>query len=55
MAKKGKLTKCEIFSRVVGYYRPISQWNDGKQQEFIKRFKDDFQKYDKIKKGNINT
>ena len=29
-----KRTKCEIYSRVVGYLRPVSQWNRGKQQEF---------------------
>ena len=27
----------EIFSRVAGYIRPISQWNDGKQAEFKER------------------
>lgn len=25
---------CEVYSRVVGYLRPISQWNEGKQAEF---------------------
>jgi len=30
-------TKCEIYSRVVGYMRPISQWNHGKRQEFKDR------------------
>jgi len=25
---------CEIYSRVVGYFRPVNQWNDGKQSEF---------------------
>ena len=25
---------CEVYSRVVGYLRPVSQWNDGKQSEF---------------------
>ena len=29
--------KTEIYSRVVGYLRPIDQWNDGKQAEFEKR------------------
>lgn len=24
---------CEVYSRVVGYIRPISQWNIGKKQE----------------------
>ncbi|PID27097.1 MAG: ribonucleoside triphosphate reductase [Candidatus Cloacimonadota bacterium] len=28
---------CEIYSRVVGYIRPINQWNDGKQEEFKAR------------------
>ncbi|WP_269539037.1 ribonucleoside triphosphate reductase [Cerasicoccus fimbriatus] len=27
----------EVYSRVVGYLRPVSQWNDGKQAEFRKR------------------
>lgn len=26
--------RCEVYSRVVGYLRPISQWNDGKQSEY---------------------
>lgn len=30
-------TKCEIFSRIVGYLRPISQWNPGKVSEFKNR------------------
>jgi ribonucleoside-triphosphate reductase len=25
---------CEIYSRVVGYLRPVKQWNKGKQEEF---------------------
>jgi len=25
---------CEIFSRVVGYLRPVEQWNEGKKSEF---------------------
>jgi len=28
---------CETYSRVTGYVRPISSWNDGKQQEFKDR------------------
>ncbi|HOS87861.1 MAG TPA: anaerobic ribonucleoside-triphosphate reductase [Candidatus Pacearchaeota archaeon] len=27
----------EVYSRVVGYLRPVSQWNEGKQQEFKDR------------------
>jgi ribonucleoside-triphosphate reductase (formate) len=33
----GKTTVCEVYSRVVGYLRPINQWNKGKQQEFKDR------------------
>jgi len=32
-----KRTKCEVFSRVVGYLRPVDQWHDGKQAEFEDR------------------
>ncbi len=28
---------CEVYSRVVGYLRPVGQWNKGKQQEFHDR------------------
>jgi anaerobic ribonucleoside-triphosphate reductase len=28
---------CKVYSRVVGYMRPVSQWNKGKQQEFNDR------------------
>jgi ribonucleoside-triphosphate reductase len=27
----------EVYSRVVGYLRPVRRWNDGKQQEFAQR------------------
>ena len=29
--------KCEIYSRVCGYFRPVSNWNRGKQAEFKDR------------------
>ena len=29
--------KCEVYSRIVGYIRPVSQWNKGKQKEFCDR------------------
>ncbi len=29
--------KTEVYSRVVGYLRPVNRWNDGKQEEFIAR------------------
>ena len=28
---------CEVYSRVCGYLRPVSQWNKGKRQEFQER------------------
>ena len=28
---------CNVYSRVVGYYRPVSWWNKGKQEEFKNR------------------
>lgn len=32
-----KRQECEVYSRVVGYLRPVSQWNDGKQAEYNER------------------
>jgi ribonucleoside-triphosphate reductase len=29
-----KRTRCEVYSRIVGYLRPVGQWNKGKQAEF---------------------
>ncbi|MCK5708267.1 MAG: ribonucleoside triphosphate reductase [Candidatus Aureabacteria bacterium] len=28
---------CEVYSRIVGYLRPVNQWNNGKKQEFSLR------------------
>ena len=28
---------CEVYSRIVGYLRPLSQWNRGKQEEYKER------------------
>lgn len=33
----GNEQKCTVFSRIVGYLRPVDQWNDGKQEEFRER------------------
>ncbi len=35
--KRVEGTPCEIYSRVVGYHRPIQNWNKGKQEEFKDR------------------
>lgn len=32
-----KRTKCERYTRCVGYIRPISQMNEGKQEEISDR------------------
>ncbi len=28
---------CEVYSRVTGYFRPVKNWNAGKQEEFRDR------------------
>jgi len=28
---------CEVYSRIVGYLRPVRQWNEGKREEFKER------------------
>jgi len=35
--KGNKRTRCEIYSRIVGYFRPLSNWNKGKKQEYKDR------------------
>ncbi len=30
-------TECEVYSRIVGYLRPVRQWNKGKKAEFAVR------------------
>lgn len=30
-------TKCEVYSRVVGWIVPVQQWNEGKKSEFVDR------------------
>jgi anaerobic ribonucleoside-triphosphate reductase len=37
MAEEFTGTKTEIHSRVVGYIRPVQQWNEGKEAEFEDR------------------
>ena len=34
---KIKAIRCEVYSRVVGYYRPVQDWNSGKQEEYQQR------------------
>ena len=35
--EQGKRTKCEVYSRVVGYIRPVQCWNEGKKAEYKDR------------------
>jgi len=37
MKKKELKVQAEIYSRVAGYFRPVNQWNRGKQEEFSQR------------------
>lgn len=30
-------TPCEVYSRVVGYLRPVQGWNKGKKEEYALR------------------
>ncbi len=30
-------TPCEVYSRIVGYLRPVGQWNEGKAAEYQMR------------------
>jgi anaerobic ribonucleoside-triphosphate reductase len=32
-----KRIPCEVYSRIVGYLRPVQNWNKGKRQEFAER------------------
>ena len=32
-----KKVPCEVYSRIVGYLRPVQNWNKGKRQEFEDR------------------
>lgn len=33
------MIECEVYSRCSGYFRPVKQWNKGKQEEFSERRK----------------
>lgn len=35
--EKKQRTKCEVYSRICGYIRPVEQWNEGKAAEFKER------------------
>ncbi|WP_456415476.1 anaerobic ribonucleoside-triphosphate reductase [Thiolapillus sp.] len=35
--KDEERTRCEIWTRVMGYHRPVTSFNPGKQSEFSER------------------
>ncbi len=35
--KEQRRIPVEVYSRVVGYFRPVNQWNKGKREEFNER------------------
>ena len=37
MSQKELKIQTEIYSRVVGYFRPVNQWNKGKKEEVSER------------------
>lgn len=39
-------SECEVYSRIVGYIRPVKQWNASKAEEFKKRVTFDMEKAD---------
>jgi ribonucleoside-triphosphate reductase len=43
---KDKKVPVECYSRVVGYFRPLNQWNMGKQEEFKDRLPYDANKFE---------
>ncbi len=36
-AQENGRQRCEIYTRVMGYYRPVSHFNAGKKSEFYSR------------------
>ena len=37
MTSKNSAVPCEIYTRCVGYFRPVSQFNPGKKSEYNER------------------
>jgi len=35
--KPARKIPCEVYSRIVGYLRPVKHWNKAKKQEFADR------------------
>jgi len=52
MSEEKKQVPCEVYSRVVGYFRPVRSWNKGKKQEFKDRVTYDMGKLGMRKEAN---
>jgi len=39
-----KGTLCEVYTRIVGYYRSVKNWNNGKREEYKERLPFDAKK-----------
>lgn len=50
-----KRTRCEVWTRVMGYHRPVSGWNEGKQAEYRERkyFREPVQVTDKLTANRV--
>jgi ribonucleoside-triphosphate reductase len=46
--------ECQVYSRVVGYFRPVQMWNVGKREEFKDRLEFDQKKLDKELKDMVS-
>lgn len=46
--KDSERTPCEVWTRVMGYYRPVERYNNGKKSEYEERtfFKEKEKNYD---------
>jgi len=42
--------KCEVWSRVCGFFRPLKDWNNGKVEEFHERITYEVNSYADIEK-----
>ena len=50
-----KKIKTEIYSRVSGYFRPTSQWNAGKREEFSERKTANMEKINEVSGKKIQV
>jgi len=50
--KKKSRCKTEVFARVTGFFRPVQEWNPGKQAEFSERKKFNLDKLTEEERAN---